>query len=193
MTKKIDARGLACPQPVVLTKNALDDIEEGIIEVTVDNEPASENVARLARNSGCNVEITKEGKNLIVMIEKKKERLKEEREEKKTISVFVSANTMGRGDDKLGKILIRAFFPTLFEIKPQPDKIIFMNSGVELTVEGSEVIDSLRMIEEEGMEILVCGTCLDFFNLKDKIKVGHISNMFEIVDSLINSDKILTL
>lgn len=193
MTKKIDARGLACPQPVVLTKNALDDIEEGIIEVTVDNEPASENVSRLARNSGCNVEITKEGENLIVMIEKKKERLKEERKEKKTISVFVSANTMGRGDDKLGKILIRAFFPTLFEIKPQPDKIIFMNSGVELTVEGSEVIDSLRMIEEEGMEILVCGTCLDFFNLKDKIKVGHISNMFEIVDSLINSDKILTL
>ncbi|GAI73698.1 unnamed protein product, partial [marine sediment metagenome] len=146
-----------------------------------------------ARNSGCNVEITKEGKNLIVMIEKKKERLKEEREEKKTISVFVSANTMGRGDDKLGKILIRALFPTLFEIKPQPDKIIFMNSGVKLTVEGSEVIDSLRMIEEEGMEILVCGTCLDFFNLKDKIKVGHISNMFEIVDNLLNSDKILTL
>lgn len=193
MIIKINAKGLACPQPVVLTKNALDDIEEGIIEVTVDNEPASENVARLARNSGCNVEITKEGKNLIVMIEKKKERLKEEREEKKTISVFVSANTMGRGDDKLGKILIRAFFPTLFEIKPQPDKIIFMNSGVKLTVEGSEVIDSLRMIEEEGMEILVCGTCLDFFNLKDKIKVGHISNMFEIVDSLLNSDKILTL
>ncbi|MBA7605825.1 hypothetical protein ES703_12960 [subsurface metagenome] len=193
MIKKIDARGLACPQPVVLTKNALDEIEEGIVEVTVDNEPASENIARLASNSGCNVEITKEGENLIVMIEKKKESLKEEREEKKTISVFVSSNTMGRGDDKLGKILIRAFFPTLFEIKPQPDKIIFMNSGVELTVEGSEVIDSLRMIEEEGMEILVCGTCLDFFNLKDKIKVGHISNMFEIVDSLINSDKILTL
>lgn len=193
MIIKINAKGLACPQPVVLTKNALDDIEEGIIEDTVDNEPASENVARLARNSRCNVEITKEGKNYIVRIKKKKESQKEEQVKKKTISVFVSANTMGRGDDKLGKILIRAFFPTLFEIKPQPDKIIFMNSGVELTVEGSEVIDSLRMIEEEGMEILVCGTCLDFFNLKDKIKVGHISNMFEIVDSLINSDKILTL
>ncbi len=193
MIIKINAKGLACPQPVVLTKNALDDIEEGIIEVTVDNEPASENVARLARNSRCNVEITKEGKNYIVRIKKKKESQKEEQGKKKTMSVFVSANTMGRGDDKLGKILIRAFFPTLFEIKPQPDKIIFMNSGVELTVEGSEVIDSLRMIEEEGMEILVCGTCLDFFNLKDKIKVGHISNMFEIVDSLINSDKILTL
>ena len=193
MIIKINAKGLACPQPVVLTKDALDDIEEGIIEVTVDNESASENVARLARNSRCNVEITKEGKNYIVRIKKKKESQKEEQGKKKTTSVFVSSDTMGKGDDKLGKILIRAFFPTLFEIKPQPDKIIFMNSGVELTVEGSEVIDSLRMIEEEGMEILVCGTCLDFFNLKDKIKVGHISNMFEIVDSLINSDKILTL
>lgn len=193
MIIKINAKGLACPQPVVLTKNALDDIEEGIIEVTVDNEPASENVARLARNSRCNVEITKEGKNYIVRIKKKKESQKEEQGKKKTTSVFVSSDTMGKGDDKLGKILIRAFFPTLFEIKPQPNKIIFMNSGVKLTVEGSEVIDSLRMIEEEGMEILVCGTCLDFFNLKDKIKVGHISNMFEIVDSLLNSDKILTL
>ena len=193
MIIKINAKGLACPQPVVLTKNALDDIEEGIIEVTVDNEPASENVARLARNSRCNVEITKEGKNYIVRIKEKKESQKEEQGKKKTTSVFVSSDTMGKGDDKLGKILIRAFFPTLFEIKPQPDKIIFMNSGVELTVEGSEVIDSLRMIEEEGMEILVCGTCLDFFNLKDKIKVGHISNMFEIVDSLINSDKILSI
>jgi len=193
MIIKINAKGLACPQPVVLTKNALDDIEEGIIEVTVDNEPASENVARLARNSRCNVEIRKEGKNYIVRIKKKKESQKEEQGKKKTTSVFVSSDTMGKGDDKLGKILIRAFFPTLFEIKPQPDKIIFMNSGVKLTVEGSEVIDSLRMIEEEGMEILVCGTCLDFFNLKDKIKVGHISNMFEIVDSLINSDKILSI
>lgn len=193
MIIKINAKGLACPQPVVLTKNALDEIEEGIVEVMVDNEPASENVSRLARNSGCNVEITKEGKNPIVMIEKKKERLKEETEEKKTISVFVSANTIGRGDDKLGKILIRAFFPTLLETEPQPNKLIFMNSGVKLTVEGSEVIDPLKKIENEGIEILVCGTCLDFFNLKDKIKVGHISNMFEIVDSLINSNKILTL
>ncbi|GAH09857.1 unnamed protein product, partial [marine sediment metagenome] len=92
-----------------------------------------------------------------------------------------------------GKILIRAFFPTLLETEPQPNKLIFMNSGVKLTVEGSEVIDPLKKIENEGMEILVCGTCLDFFNLKDKIKVGHISNMFEIVDSLINSDKILSI
>lgn len=193
MIKKIDARGLACPQPVVLTKNALDEIEEGIVEVTVDNEPASENIARLASNSGCNVEITKEGENYIVRIKKKKESQKEEREEKKTISVFVSSNTMGRGDDKLGKILIRAFFPTLLETEPQPNKLIFMNSGVKLTVEGSEVIDPLKKIENEGIEILVCGTCLDFYNIKDKIKVGCISNMFEIVDSLLNSDKTVTL
>ena len=193
MIKKLDAKGLACPRPVVLTKNALDEIEEGIVEVTVDNEPASENVARLARNSGCNVDIRKEDGNFVVKIEKKKENLKEEREEKKTISVFVNANTMGKGDDKLGKLLIRAFFPTLLETESQPNKLIFMNSGVKLTVEGSEVIDSLKKIENEGIEILVCGTCLDFFNIKDKIKVGRISNMFEIVNSLINSDKTVTL
>ncbi|MCK4574775.1 sulfurtransferase-like selenium metabolism protein YedF [candidate division WOR-3 bacterium] len=193
MIKKLDAKGLACPRPVVLTKNALDEIEEGIVEVTVDNEPASENVARLARNSGCNVDIRKEDENFVVKIEKKKENLKEEREEKKTISVFVSTNTMGKGDDKLGKILIRAFFPTLLETESQPNKLIFMNSGVKLTVEGSEVIDPLKKIENEGIEILVCGTCLDFFNIKDKIKVGRISNMFEIVNSLINSDKTVTL
>jgi len=209
VTKKIDAKGLPCPQPVVLAKNALDEIEEGIVDIIIDNESASENVARLARNSGYGVRIREEDGDLIVRIEKKKARKnkplspqrknnvsaqshKSTKKEKESITVFVKSDTMGKGNDKLGKILMRAFFLTLLEAKPRPDKLIFVNTGVKLTVDGSKVVDSLKKIQKKGIDLLVCGTCLDFFNVKDKIKVGRISNMLEIVDSLVNADKIIT-
>jgi selenium metabolism protein YedF len=192
MSKKIDARGLACPQPVVLTKKALEESDQGSVEVTVDNEAAVENVSRMAKNTGCTVDVKKDGNSYIVKIEKGK-KLKKEETAKDTLSIFIGSGVLGRGDDSLGKILIRAFFPTLLESKPRPNTLIFMNSGVKLTVEGSEVLDSLKEIEKEGIEILICGTCLDFFNIKGRIKVGKISNMFEIVNTMLSSDKIVTI
>lgn len=193
MKEKIDARGLACPQPVILTKNALEEIEEGIIEVIVGNKAASENVARFARSAGCEVKITEEGTHFLVVIEKGRDSKKIRENSEKTIAIFVSSDTIGRGNDDLGKILSRAFFPTLLEIQSKPNRIIFMNSGVKLTVEGSEVLDKLQELEKSGVELLVCGTCLDFFRIKDKISVGRISNMFEIVSNLIDSDRIVTI
>ncbi len=193
MVKKIDASGLACPQPVLITKNALDGIDEGTVEVIVDNKAASENVARFARNAGCNVQIKEEAGQFRIGIEKEKAERKTEKKEKPSIAVFVAADTIGRDNDELGEILIRAFFPTLLETTPKPDKLIFMNSGVKLTAEGSAVLKPLQEIEKTGTEILVCGTCLDFFKLKDKMAVGRISNMFEITSSLLNSDTVLTL
>jgi len=193
MEKKIDARGLPCPQPVVLTKKALEDMDEGVVEVTVDNEPASENVSRLAQNSNCKVEVKREQNNFRIIIKKGKDDIQKTSKQKKTISVFVKSDTIGKGDDSLGKILIRAFFPTLLETEPKPSKLIFMNAGVKLTVEGSEVLSDLEELQKNGIEILVCGTCLDFFDIKNRIKVGRISNMFEIMNTLMNSDRIISI
>jgi len=191
--KKIDARDLPCPQPVVLTKKALEEMDEGVVEVIVDNEPASENVSRFARNSNCKVEVKREQNNFRVMIKKEKHDFQEALKQEKTISIFVKSDTIGKGYDSLGRILIRAFFPTLLETEPKPSKLIFMNAGVKLTVEGSEVLGILKELWKNGIEILVCGTCLDFFNIKNMIKVGRISNMFEIMNTLMNSDRIISI
>jgi selenium metabolism protein YedF len=193
MVNKIDAKGLGCPQPVVLTKKALDGIEEGTVEVTVDNKPASENVARFARGAGCEVQITEDSGQFRVSIEKKKAETETSNEQGKQLAVFAGSDTMGRGNEDLGKVLIRAFFPTLLETKPRPNSIIFMNAGVKLTVEGSEVLDQLKKLEQAGIELLVCGTCLEFYRIKGKISAGRISNMFEIVSCLLKSDAVVTI
>ena len=193
MAEKIDARGLSCPQPVVMTKKALEEMESGILDVLVDNKASAENVTRFVKNAGClakveekdgvfNIHITK-GTTCEIIDEKTE----------KEIVVFIRSDTVGRGDDELGTILMRSFVPTLLEIDARPKKIVFMNSGVKLTVEGSPVLEFLKKIEKEEVELLVCGTCLDFFSLKDKVKAGRISNMFELVSTLSKADKVMSM
>ena len=193
MIKKIDARGLPCPQPVVLTKKVIEKMEKGTVEVTVDSETSSENILRFATSIGCVASVKREKDNFIVRIEKMQTVFKKENWQDGMISVFIRSDSIGRGNDALGKILMRAFLPTLIETQPHPKRVIFMNAGVKLTVEGSEVIDSLIEIEKAGVKLLVCGTCLDFYGIKDRLKVGKVSNMFEIVNLLFNSDKVITI
>lgn len=198
MVKKIDARGLSCPQPVVLTKKALEEMEAGIIEVVVDNKVASENVSRLARNSGCEVEVREDGNDFIVNITKER-RVKGSEEEiicqpvEKGAVIFIAGDTIGSGSDELGGILMKALFPTLLKVEPKPRKLIFMNNGVKLTTEGSEFLDSLNKLEKEGAELLICGTCLDYFGLKENVKVGRISNFYEITEALLQADKVIRI
>lgn len=191
--KKIDAKGLACPKPVILTKNALDDMEEGKVSTTVDNEIARENLRKLAKslNMDCEVEdISSE--EFIVTIEKKKtEDAKEVKDERYTLAF--SSDKMGKGDDDLGDILVKSFMYTVTETKPLPNTILFYNGGVKLTVEGSPVLEDIKKLEKEGVEIISCGTCLDFFNLKEKLGVGTISNMYTIYENLSQADKTLVI
>ncbi|MBI4722213.1 MAG: sulfurtransferase-like selenium metabolism protein YedF [Candidatus Stahlbacteria bacterium] len=206
MIKRIDARGLACPQPVVLAKKALDELESGQIEVIVDNKGASENVSRLARNLGCEVEVRVDGSDFIVkatkgvvsnvseeeiVLECKDEVISPLQKTRKGMVVFIASDTIGSGSDELGSILMKVLFPTLCEVEPKPVKLIFMNSGVKLTVEGSEVLGSLVKLAKVGVELLICGTCLDYFGLKDKVKVGRVSNFYEITESLLKADKVI--
>ncbi|WFA08337.1 sulfurtransferase-like selenium metabolism protein YedF [Tissierella sp. Yu-01] len=194
MIKKIDARGQACPKPVIMTKKELDNLIEGVITTIVDNEVAKENVSKLASSMGLefDVEQTKEDEYLI-NIKKGAISVKEadaplEVPSKETIAI--GSNKMGSGEEELGKILMKSFIFTVKETSPQPANILFYNSGVYLTCEDSPVIDDLKALAENGVEILSCGTCLDYYNLKDKLAVGGISNMYTIYEKMKESNTI---
>ncbi len=196
MTNIIDARGLACPQPVINTKKALETIEEGVVTVVVDNVAARDNVRRFAESQGCTVTVEeKEGdyhldiaKGFVCEIESRSE----ETRENDNIVVYINSNTMGAGDDELGRILMEAFLKTLIVAAPRPRKLIFANSGVKLAIEGSDVLEYITQMEKKGVEVLSCGTCLDFFRLKEKLRVGVLSNMYDIIESLMEADKVVS-
>ena len=104
---------------------------------------------------------------------------------------FITSPVRGVGDEPLGRILMRAFIKTLKELQPLPDQLIFVNSGVRLTTKGSELTADLRELESRGVRILSCGTCLDYYQLKDALEVGTVTNMHEIVTSLVAADRVL--
>ncbi len=197
MKKEIDGRGLDCPKPVIMTKKELDKLNEGLITTIVDNEVAKENVSKLAKSQG--YEYSTENisdKEFRIHIKKgegdiKVESSKEDKFEDLTIAF--SSEFMGEGSEELGKILMKSFIYTLTEVTPYPTTLIFYNGGVHLTCEESEVLDDLRKLEQEGVEIISCGTCLDFYNKKDKVKVGDISNMYTIYESLKNPAKTINI
>ena len=184
----IDCRGLACPQPVVTTKKALDQIEEGNLIVIVNNAVSSNNVERFVLSQGCSVE--EKGGEFHLHIRKAKIAEESKRRGQKVV-VYINSQFLGVGEEALGTILIRSFFRTLLDSETKPFRMIFINSGVRLTSEGSEVLETLKSLSEKGVEILSCGTCLDFYGLKEKMKVGMISNMYDIVQSLMDADRLI--
>jgi selenium metabolism protein YedF len=193
MSMIIDARGLACPQPVVLTKKALEKADD--LTVIVDNATAKQNVSRLAESHGLGITVEEKGDGIYLRLT----RPADESLGGKVPLLFeptillVASNTLGRGDDELGSVLMRTFIHTLGESDIKPHKIIFMNSGVKLVTQGSDVMDDLRALEKETVEILACGTCLGHFGLKDAVEVGRISNMYEITMALMKSTKVISI
>ena len=186
----IDCRGLACPQPVVTTKKALDQIEEGNLIVIVNSAVSSNNVERFVLSQGCSVEVEEKGGEFHLHIRKAKIAEESKRRGQKVV-VYVNSQFLGVGEEALGTILIRSFFKTLLDSETKLFRMIFINSGVRLTSEGSEVLETLKSLSEKGVEILSCGTCLDFYGLKEKVKVGMTSNMYDIVQSLMEADRLI--
>ncbi|SCX82003.1 sulfurtransferase-like selenium metabolism protein YedF [Alkaliphilus peptidifermentans] len=195
MNTQIDARGLNCPLPVIHTKKALEAIEEGIITTIVDNEVAKENVAKLAKSLTLKVDIKESQGNYYINIFKDHslEGIHASGEincddlPKRNLVILVTNTCFGEGSEELGKILMKGYIYTLTESTPYPKAIIFLNSGVKLAIEGSEVLENLRKLEANGVEILSCGTCLDYYKIKDKLLVGGVSNMYTIVEKLNNA------
>lgn len=194
MAKIVDARGLPCPQPVILTKKALAEADE--VTAIVDSETAKMNVSRMAAKEGCRVEVEEKAEGIYLHLTKAREV-----PQKGPVAapaagptvLFVSAWAVGRGPEELQDILIRSFFPTLKEVSPLPDTVIFINTGVKLTVEDSPVLEDLRTLEEQGVEILICGTCLNYFGLTEKVAVGTVSNMYTIVETLLRAGKVVAV
>lgn len=196
MKKQIDARDLNCPQPVILTKKALDEIDEGEVITIVNSEVARENIERLADSMTCNVEVQEVGEDFHISILKEK-RLGDARFEniadKNGIIVLLGSDILGSGDKTLGRILMSAYLKTLTEVCPLPETIILMNSGVNLSIEGSNALESLQELEGMGVEILSCGTCLDYYGVKDKLAIGQVSNMYTIAEKLNNGVNTIAL
>jgi selenium metabolism protein YedF len=197
--KEIDARGQACPAPVLMTKNAIEEKEARIIKVTVDNEAAKQNVSRFLQSRQFDISEVSEGSDFSV-IGKKEDIVASEKPivekvetELKKIMVMVATDRVGYGDDELGLKLMISFIKTLKEMEPELWRLVFVNNGVKLTIEGSEILPVLKEYENEGLQILVCGTCLDHFDLLDQKQVGETTNMLDIVTAMQLADKVINI
>ncbi|MEF2605853.1 MAG: sulfurtransferase-like selenium metabolism protein YedF [Schaedlerella sp.] len=205
----VDAMGDACPIPVIKTKKALAELNgSGELEVFVDNEIAVQNVSKMAANAGGDVasEQISEGKYRVAIrlagdgttgerdMEEKAEEKQAEKtagKEKKHTIVVVSSDRMGSGNDELGKVLIKGFIFAVTQLDELPEQMLFYNGGAVLTCEGADTLEDLKNLEAQGVEILTCGTCLDYYGLKEKLQVGSVTNMYAIVEAMNRADKII--
>lgn len=193
MENIVDCRGLACPEPVVMTKKALDKMEKGELLTIVDNETALKNVTRLAAKEGLAYQVEDLVESFHIHITKSP--MPETRASKRqgSIAVLITSNVMGKGSEELGAMLIKSFIYTLTQMEDNIKSVIFMNAGVYLTTEGSEALAHLQSLEQRGVEILSCGTCLDYFGLKDKLAVGEASNMYTLTEQMIEAASVICL
>lgn len=201
MEKIIDCRGLNCPLPVVNAKKAAEELNAGdVLAVLVDNEIAVQNLTRFAEHKGFAVSAEKKDDKeyaVTMNISGVAEEAKDEEvacvmdSRRKGMLVVLSGNTMGTGDAKLGTSLMKAFVFALTKQDQLPDTILCYNTGAYLTCEGADTLEDLKLLESEGVTILTCGTCLDFYGLKEKLAVGGATNMYDIVERMENAAQII--
>ncbi|WP_319406900.1 sulfurtransferase-like selenium metabolism protein YedF [uncultured Desulfosarcina sp.] len=196
---KIDVRGLSCPAPVLETKAAVESRHPQHLEVLVDNEPARQNVVRFLESQGYGIHVDQEG-DLYTVIGTAGEAASEPTPvatasgiPDKKIMVMVAADRMGSGDDLLGAKLMINFIKTLKEMGDELWRLVFVNSGVKLTIDGAGTLEDLKGLEEAGLTLLVCGTCLDHFDLLEKKRVGQTTNMLDIVTAMQFADKVINI
>lgn len=202
---EIDARKLACPVPVLLTRDALEKEKPGQIVIIVDNDAARQNVTRFLESRSYETDIDRDGENFRITaragsgspakpcsepVEDTGPAICPESTEKK-IMVMITTDRIGFGDDELGKKLMISFIKTCREMGRELWRLVFLNNGVKLTVSGSEVLSELTALEKEGIVILVCGTCLTHFDLMDQKAVGQTTNMLDIVTAMQLADKVM--
>ena len=174
---------------------------EGTLAVIVDNFTAKQNVSIFARNAGCQVEVEeKEGLYRLTITKGQSAPKRQEKPEqhartgpKETPAYLITTNVLGQGSPDLGAVLMKSLMVTLAEQQPAPSALVFLNSGVYLTTEGSPVLEQIQKLEASGTEILSCGTCLDYYRLKEKLQAGRISNMYEINSLLTRARKVITV
>ena len=199
MNNEIDCRGLACPAPVIQTKECIERGRPGTLMVTVDNEAARQNVTRFLESQKYVVSVAKDGADFHITGSTSEETAlsppaeKIQDHERRKIMVMVATDRMGHGDDELGLKLMVSFLKTLKEMGNDLWRLVFVNNGVKMTIADSEVMPVLKDLEKEGVYILVCGTCLTHFDLLEKKVVGETTNMLDIVTAMQLADKVINI
>jgi selenium metabolism protein YedF len=196
--KSLDCRGLACPNPVIKTKELIDRGDVRQLTVLVDNPAAQENVSRLLQRAGFEVQVEEAQGTFTIHGARAAAgpcqiMVPEAGETPRKILVLIGADRLGRGDDLLGGKLIGNFISTLKEMGPELWCMVLLNAGVKLAVGGSEVLAGLQALEQAGVRLLVCGTCLNHFQLLEAKEVGETTNMLDIVTAMQLADKVITL
>ena len=200
MPSELDCRGLACPAPVLQTKQKIEKEKLSEISVIVDNQAAKENVTRFLENQKFEVTLEQRGQDYYISGKRgtagtltEPAVASQPHTEKPKIMVMIATDRMGYGDDVLGKLLLINFIKTLAEMGDELWRLVFVNNGVKLTIGDSEVLDVLKGYEKAGITILVCGTCLNHFNLLDKKEVGVTTNMLDIVTAMQLAEKVINI
>lgn len=202
MLKTVDARGLACPQPVIEAKNALKDMTDGTLEVLVDNHIAVQNLTKLASYSKVPVssEQAEDGTYKVLFKvgnqDGEHELPKEEVQcipdsRRRGSVVVISSDRMGEGNDELGHVLMKGFIYALTQLDELPETILLYNGGAKLSTEGSGSLEDLKLLEAEGTEVLTCGTCLNYYGLSEKLQVGAVTNMYDIAEKMTGASVII--
>lgn len=198
--KLIDARGKACPIPVILAKQAISDGADAFT-IQVDNTTAVENLKRLAGNQGFTASV-REGDGAYSLDFARAGAACPACEAEvdsplpapsRHYTVFVGRDIIGSGDRELGGNLMRMFFYTLAQGEDKPGAVLFMNAGVKLPTLDEQVAEHLKALSDAGVEIQVCGTCLNFYGLTEQLKVGMVSNMYDIVTRMQKAAKVISL
>ena len=197
----VNAMGEQCPIPVVKTKKVLDSVQgDAEITVFVDNETAVQNLTRMGRTAGAEVlaEIISDREFHVILRVKDRQPSAGIQEEvncipdvKSDFVIAVDTATMGRGNDELGKVLMKGFLFAVTQLDELPKTILFYNGGATLTTEGSDSLDDLKSLEAQGVTIKTCGTCLNYYGLTEKLKVGEVTNMYDIVETMAKASKVV--
>ena len=202
MLQELDCCGLACPGPVIQTRNLVNSAHPEAILVRVDNAAASQNVRRFLESRGYSAEA--EEKDGVWLVHGRLSSGAQPQEQAESSAgcpvcgeetlktlVFLPSATIGSGSDELGAKLMANFLATLPELGERLWRVVLVNGGVKLAAQPGRAQDSLRALEAAGTDILVCGTCLDFYGLMDVPRVGQVTNMLDIVTSFDLADKVI--
>lgn len=210
MNKTVDARNIPCPGPVIEAKKALKDMTEGVLTILVDNAAAVQNLTKLATfmklpvasekldDGTFQVEFqaggqagSQTGEEVSGELPISEETLCAPDSRRKGLVVALSSDHMGEGDETLGKALMKGFVYALTNLEHLPETILLYNGGARLSVEGSESLEDLKLLEAQGVEVLTCGTCLNHYQLTEKLAVGSVTNMYEIVEKMTLADSVV--
>jgi len=192
----VDARNLRCPEPVVLTRQALENA--AFVVTIVDNDAAKRNVLQLAKNEGCETAVEARDDGTYVTMVRTRPwtpgAIAEEAPAPSAAALLITSRTIGKGgSEQLGALLMQMFLHALNGQTARPETIIFMNEGVWLVTDDSPALEDLRRLEADGVEILACGTCLTHLHLIDRVAVGQVTNMQAIADTLLRAERTLSL